>query len=98
MSVQIILEMIEVREVDTARALLRTQVFLRVKQEEPDRFLRLEHLCGRTYLDIRCLHASLAGHQVKAGQVQSVAGANAVTACIACGFTMTADCKLPDSA
>lgn len=50
---QVILEMIEVREVDTARALLRTQVFMRVKQEEPDRFLRLEHLCGKTYLDIR---------------------------------------------
>lgn len=51
--VQVILEMIEVREVDTARALLRTQVFARVKQEEPDRFLKMEHLCGKTYLDIR---------------------------------------------
>ena len=48
-----ILEMIEVREIDTARAMLRTQVFSRVKQEEPERFLRLEHLSGRTYFDIR---------------------------------------------
>ena len=51
--------MIEVREVDTARALLKTQVFMRVKQEEPDRFLRLEHLCGKTYLDIRCASPSV---------------------------------------
>ena len=47
--------MIELREVDTARAMLRqTAVFTRMKQEEPDRFLRLEHLCGKTYFDIRC--------------------------------------------
>ncbi len=46
--------MIELREVDTARAMLRqTAVFTRMKQEEPDRFLRLEHLCGKTYFDIR---------------------------------------------
>ena len=45
--------MIEVREIDTARAMLRTTVFARVKQEEPDRYLRLEHLSGRTYFDIR---------------------------------------------
>lgn len=53
--------MIELREVDTARAMLRqTAVFTRMKQEEPDRFLKLEHLCGKTYFDIRylalCLH------------------------------------------
>ena len=52
---QVVLEMVELREVDTARAMLRqTQVFNRMKQEEPDRFLKLEHLCGRTYFDIRC--------------------------------------------
>ena len=52
---QVVLEMIELREVDTARAMLRqTAVFTRMKQEEPDRFLRLEHLCGKTYFDIRC--------------------------------------------
>ena len=46
--------MVELREVDTARAMLRqTAVFTRMKQAEPDRFLRLEHLCGRTYFDIR---------------------------------------------
>ena len=51
---QVVLEMIELREVDTARAMLRqTAVFNRMKQEEPDRFLKLEHLCGKTYFDIR---------------------------------------------
>ena len=49
--------MAELREVDTARAMLRqTAVFTRMKQAEPDRFLRLEHLCGRTYFDIRRAH------------------------------------------
>ena len=52
---QVVLEMIELREVDTARAMLRqTAVFSRMKQEDPERFLKLEHLCGRTYFDIRC--------------------------------------------
>lgn len=51
---QVVLEMVELREVDIARAMLRqTPVFNRMKQEEPDRFLKLEHLCGRTYFDIR---------------------------------------------
>ena len=46
--------MVEVREVDTARAMLRqTAVFATLRQEQPDRFLRLEQLCGRTYFDIR---------------------------------------------
>ena len=51
---QVVLEMVELREVDTARAVLRqTPVFNRMKQEEPDRFLKLEHLCGRTYFDTK---------------------------------------------
>lgn len=58
-SCQVVLEMVELREVDTARAMLRqTQVFNRMKQEEPDSFLKLEHLCGRTYFDIRCAGCS----------------------------------------
>jgi len=51
---QVVLELVELREVDTARAMLRqTAVFAGMKQEEPDRFLRLEHLCGRAYFDVR---------------------------------------------
>mmetsp|Transcript_1804 Transcript_1804/g.4015 ORF Transcript_1804/g.4015 Transcript_1804/m.4015 type:complete len:513 (-) Transcript_1804:508-2046(-) len=51
---QIVLEMVELREIDTARAMLRqTQVFQRMKADDPERYIRLEHLCGRTFFDAR---------------------------------------------
>lgn len=57
--------MVELREIDTARAILRqTAVFARMKLDEPERFLRLEHLCGRTYFDIRCVLASICSENV----------------------------------
>ncbi len=56
--------MVELREVDTARAVLRqTPVFNRMKQEEPDRFLKLEHLCGRTYFDTKYVHDLVLSYQ-----------------------------------
>jgi WD40 repeat-containing protein SMU1 len=47
--------MIELREIDTARAMLKqTQVFTRMKAEDPERCNRLESLCSRTYFDAKC--------------------------------------------
>lgn len=55
--------MVELREIDTARAILRqTAVFARMKQQEPERFLKLEHVCGRTYFDIRCAPSACTSH------------------------------------
>lgn len=54
---QVALELLELREADTARALLRqAAVFARMKQDAPERYLRLEHLCNRPYLDARELY------------------------------------------
>lgn len=56
---QVVLELIELRETDTARAMLRqTQVFARMKADDAERYLRLEHLCNRTYFDVRELYGS----------------------------------------
>jgi len=49
---QVVVEMAELRELDTARAILRgTPAMQQLKKEHPDRYLRLEHLLQRTYFD-----------------------------------------------
>jgi WD40 repeat-containing protein SMU1 len=49
---QIVLEMVELGELDSARAILhQTQVMGVMKQEEPERYRRLEHLLVCTYFD-----------------------------------------------
>ena len=51
---QVALEMLELREIDTAKAILRsTEPMTSMKSEEPERYLRLEHLLQRQYFDPR---------------------------------------------
>jgi WD40 repeat-containing protein SMU1 len=49
---QVVRELAEAREIDTARALMRSALpLLLLKREEPQRYVRLEHLLGRPVFD-----------------------------------------------
>eukprot|EP00899_Mesostigma_viride_P015467 jgi/Mesvir1/23921/Mv10698-RA.1 len=51
---QIVLEMVELRELDTARSFLRhTQAMLLMKEDNPERYKRLETLLSRSFFDHR---------------------------------------------
>ena len=54
--VQVVLEMVELREVETARSMLRTmRIFQKLQRDAADRFLRLDRCASSCALLLPCL-------------------------------------------
>lgn len=69
----VVLELLELRESDTARAMLRqTQVFSSMQQEEPDRYINLERLCSRTFIDTKELYKGTTREKRRAALAASI--------------------------
>lgn len=56
----VFLEMVELREVEAARALLhQSQVLNQVKNSDPEKYMELEKCCNRTIIDVKQLYNGL---------------------------------------
>eukprot|EP00892_Ulva_mutabilis_P011102 jgi/Ulvmu1/8364/UM042_0070.1 len=71
---QIVCEMIELRETDTARAMLRTmKVFKRLQHDDAERFMRLDRMSNPTYMDLKELYGGEAKEKRRSGIAHALA-------------------------